>query len=421
MNVIETFLRLTGRTYPHGSEQELFGLLPDFLEHDEFGNRYIQIGENTTCMFTSHLDTATAQRADVVHVIDGGICKTDGKTILGADDKAGVTIMLWMIHHGIPGLYYFFLGEEVGCVGSKALANKLRTSKIEGISKVISFDRRGTDSVITYQASSRCCSDTFARALAVQLNKKEGFRYSIDPSGVWTDSAQFTKIYPECTNISVGYRSEHTCSESQDLDHLVKLAEACLQVDWESLPVERDPSVVDYGYSRWGYDDYNYGYYGGGSAYGYSSGSRYSGGRYGSGGGYKSTGHACMAGWEDTGEYKPKQNLSYFFDERFNHVSSVSFEKYNKKMCDIELCEERLEHEKDLISDLLESLDVDYSQFTWDGLVLRVKQEASSEVSVDRTELAEFIPDLDFWKQVLYETEKKDAWDDPWRDKSLVF
>lgn len=81
MNVIETFLQLTGRTYPHGSEQELFDLLPDFLEHDEFGNRYIQIGDNTTCMFTSHLDTATAQKADVVHVIDGGICKTDGKAV----------------------------------------------------------------------------------------------------------------------------------------------------------------------------------------------------------------------------------------------------------------------------------------------------------------------------------------------------
>jgi hypothetical protein len=36
MNVIETFLQLTGRTYPHGTEQDLDTMLPDFLDTDEF-------------------------------------------------------------------------------------------------------------------------------------------------------------------------------------------------------------------------------------------------------------------------------------------------------------------------------------------------------------------------------------------------
>lgn len=414
MDVIETFLRLTGRTYPHGSEHELFGLLPDHLDHDEFGNRYKQVGASS-CMFTSHLDTATSQRADVVHVIENGICKTDGTSILGADDKAGVAIMLWMIEHGVPGLYYFFLGEEVGCVGSMAVAAKHKLERLDGITKVISFDRRGTDSVITFQAGSRCCSDAFGRALAGQLNKRAGFKYLIDPSGVWTDSAQFTRVYPECTNISVGYRSEHTTSESQDLGHLAALAEACLEVDWEALPVERDPSVADYGYSRWGYDGYD-GY----GAYGYGhSGGRYSGGYQGGGG----SGVYCDSGWDGYGygQRRPKSEVSYFYDERFNHVSSVSFEKYNKKMCDIEVCEERLEHEKDLIADLLESLEVDYSQFMWDGLSLKVKHGADQEATVERAELAEFVPGLDFWKPLLYDTQK-DAWDDSWqRDKSLAW
>ena len=42
------------------------------------------------------------------------------KTILGADDKAGMVILLYMIEKKIPGLYYFFIGEEVGCIGSNA-------------------------------------------------------------------------------------------------------------------------------------------------------------------------------------------------------------------------------------------------------------------------------------------------------------
>ncbi len=381
MNVIETFLRLTSRTYPYGSEQELFDLLPEYLDFDEFGNRYIQIGDKVSTMFTSHLDTATSQKCEVNHVIDGKICKTDGTSILGADDKAGVTIMLWMIWNKIPGLYYFFLGEEVGCVGSKALATKLKSQKIEGITKVISFDRRGHDSVITYQASSRCCSETFAQALADQLNAKNTlFKYKPDPTGIWTDSAQFVKIYPECTNISVGYKNEHTSHESQDLDHLEQLADACLLVDWESLPVERDPIVVDYR-SRWDDWDYGYSYYGGGSYYSSSSKS--------------STGSRAY-------ETSYTNSKKWFFDDFTNYVSSVTLSKPNGSLVDIELSEERLEIEKIKIAELLEDLELEYNSFTWDGLKLVVKHD-SHDVTCPRSDLSPYIKSLDFWISLIEE------------------
>ena len=154
MNIKETFLRLTSKTYPHGTESELFPLLYseiDGLQSDEFGNLFVKIGESDV-MFTSHLDTATSANTTVNHVFDGNIIKTDGKSILGADDKAGVTVMMYMIKKEVPGLYYFFLGEEVGCVGSKKVAAVQKEKKIEGINKVISFDRRNTKSVITYQS-----------------------------------------------------------------------------------------------------------------------------------------------------------------------------------------------------------------------------------------------------------------------------
>ena len=148
---------------------------------------------------------------------------------MGADDKAGVTVMLYMIKNNIPGLYYFFLGEEVGCIGSKKVANVQKETKIDGINKVISFDRRGTNSIITYQTGRRCASDTFGKALSEQLNLDDNtFKYDIDPTGVLTDSVQFISIYSECTNISVGYQSEHTFSETQNITHLEKLADAYL-------------------------------------------------------------------------------------------------------------------------------------------------------------------------------------------------
>ena len=195
-------------------------------------------------MFTSHLDTATSALTQVTHVFDGKIIKTDGKSILGADDKAGVTIMLYMIENKIPGLYYFFLGEEVGCVGSKKVAAAQKETKIEGINKVISFDRRGTDSVITFQSSQRCCSDAFGEALSKQLNlADDSFSYKNDPTGILTDSVQFIKIYSECTNISVGYYSEHTGKERQNINYLERLAKASVQVDWNSLPTTRKVGI----------------------------------------------------------------------------------------------------------------------------------------------------------------------------------
>jgi putative aminopeptidase FrvX len=92
MNIKEKFLELTSRTYPHGTEKEVYpllGLEEGSFTKDEFGNLSVKIGESDV-MFTSHLDTATSALTKVNHVFDKNIIKTDGKSILGADDKAGV-------------------------------------------------------------------------------------------------------------------------------------------------------------------------------------------------------------------------------------------------------------------------------------------------------------------------------------------
>ena len=274
-----TFLKLTSKTYPYGTEDGLVedmirqGIFPN-LEKDDWGNYFLKIGTTRT-IFTAHLDTACKDQVDVKHYISKQqIVTTDGKTILGADDKAGVTILLWLIKNNIPGLYYFFIGEEVGCVGSSAASVY---GQFKGLyDRVISFDRRGTNSVITFQSSSRSCSDAFANELANQLNKFSHLYYKADSTGVYTDSAEFVDIVPECTNISVGYQSEHTFRESQDLYHLNKLAQACLGVKWEELPTNRVAGTRESKWDNWTYpksstttkkdtsysryDDYGYGW-----------------------------------------------------------------------------------------------------------------------------------------------------------------
>lgn len=255
-----TFLKLTSKTYPYGYEDDFvvemqgIDILPKNLEKDNQGNYFLKIGDSRT-IFASHFDTACKDQVKVNHIINGDIIKTDGTSILGADDKAGVTIMLWMIKHNIPGLYYFFFGEEVGCIGSGLAAKFIQ---VKGLyDRIISFDRRGTSSIITHQSYSRTCSDEFGKELAKQLNKKsQSFDYKIDDTGVYTDSAEFTSVIPECTNVSVGYYQEHTTNEHQNIQHLTDLAFACLSVDWENLPTKRDMNKVE---SKWSKYESTYG------------------------------------------------------------------------------------------------------------------------------------------------------------------
>ena len=57
--------------------------------------------------------------------------------ILGADNKAGVSLMVNMIKNNIEGLYYFFIGEEVGTIGSSCLSKKF--DDIDYLKEITSF------------------------------------------------------------------------------------------------------------------------------------------------------------------------------------------------------------------------------------------------------------------------------------------
>jgi len=246
MNIKKTFLNLTSRTYPHGTEHLLEEFLPKDIKKDRFGNYFYQVGDDSRVIFASHLDTVSGEYKDIYHTFDEKekIIGTDGTTTLGADDKAGVTIMLYMINNKVPGLYYFFIGEEVGCIGSNKVSSQNQIFNKYNYDKVISFDRRGNTSVITHQSKLRCCSDEFAEALCHELNSN-GMGMETDTNGVCTDSLEFINDIPECTNISVGYLDEHTFDETQDLDFLVRISKSCIKINWEKLPTKRDPSIVE--------------------------------------------------------------------------------------------------------------------------------------------------------------------------------
>lgn len=255
MNIKNTFLKLTSKTYPHGTEHLLEKFLPKGFSLDSHGNYYYIIGESKT-IFAAHLDTVSKKHEKVKTVEKkdkwgNRFIHTDGPTTLGADDKAGVCVLLYMMEKQVPGTYYFFIGEEVGCIGSKAAA---RADDFYKYDRIISFDRRDTCSIITHQSWERCCSDDFANALSKEYGEY-GLELKPDDGGVSTDSAQFMDIVPECTNISVGYYNEHTFNEYQNIDFLEKLCFASALVNWEDLPTKRDYKVKEY---KDYYEDHGY-------------------------------------------------------------------------------------------------------------------------------------------------------------------
>jgi len=324
MDIRKKFLKLTKRTYPYGTETQLVSFLPRGYFKDKHGNYYLKIGDSKTA-FTCHLDTACKTQVTVNHKIDKNIISTDGKSILGADDKAGMTILLYMIEKNIPGLYCFFIGEEVGCIGSGKACDDLQ---FVGYQRMISFDRRGTKSVITFQSSKRCCSDEFATELSNRLNRY-GLSMEPDSTGVYTDSAEFTHVIPECTNISVGYYREHTTFEHQDIEHLIKLCIAVTKIDWETLPVNRDEKKVEY--KSYSYSSYGNG--GGWSSYDYDT-KKYDKG-------YST--YDSLSGWGNKGtstkyEKRKKYHKEYGYYDDFYYEDE--YNKYDKYSYDLDTSDE---------------------------------------------------------------------------------
>jgi hypothetical protein len=252
----KTLARALSAKRPHNTvavsnfTEWLFNTLPaelkSFTSVDGAGNLHIDnrvAGSRT--LFIAHVDTVHKETGANKIRKTASTWYADGAA-LGADDGAGVALLMHMMHHNIHGYYIFSQGEECGGIGAKFL-EKNHADLLAQFDRAIAFDRRGTDSIISHQGWSRCASDTFCQALADELNlHDENLMYTPDDTGVYTDTAEFTDIIPECTNISVGYDHEHSQQECLNINHYELLSQAVLQVQWDKLPTDRDPTVPEY-------------------------------------------------------------------------------------------------------------------------------------------------------------------------------
>lgn len=248
---------------PHGSAQveQFCALFLDripAMRRDGFGNRILAIGDAPTVLWSCHVDTVHAKGGRQNVQWDGDtlrLAKGKPGQSLGADDGAGLWLMLEMIDAQRPGLYVFHQGEEVGCLGSKWIARNT-PELLDGIGAAIALDRAGTRDVITHQMGRRICSEAYGQALADALNKGSGLAFETCDGGVFTDTEVYGDLVSECVNVSVGYQGQHGPRESLDVAFLLVLRDALLGLDMALLVPSRDPAAMDF-------DDYPGSPYGG--------------------------------------------------------------------------------------------------------------------------------------------------------------
>lgn len=243
---------------PDGSETErefiktYLDTLPG-VRFDGAGNRVVRVGAGRSPVcWASHLDTVHYEegRQAVRINLDGhfALSRNSKASCLGADCTAGVWLMRQMILAGKSGTYIFHRGEECGGKGSKFLAKKGKTLW-KDFKFMISLDRKGTDSIITDQFQGKTASGDFAKSIARMLPK--GFKD--DPTGSFTDSANYAGVVSECSNLSIGYERCHTERETLDFHFTDNLLQHLLALDYSRLVASRRPG--DSGKRKYYYGD----------------------------------------------------------------------------------------------------------------------------------------------------------------------
>ncbi len=140
----DLFVRLAGIRSPSLEEREMADAVKDFvrgvgleafedasaaLTGGDCGNLIVRLpgrGEGTPIALCAHLDTVPLDRAPTV-IVENGVVRSDGETILGADDKAAVAALLLVLRDlaqeppAAAVEFVFTAGEEIGLQGAKAL------------------------------------------------------------------------------------------------------------------------------------------------------------------------------------------------------------------------------------------------------------------------------------------------------------
>lgn len=183
------------------------------VEVDKAGNVLVTKGdaESYPCV-AAHIDQVQDRHARDFRVIKaddtilGFSPKQREQQGLGADDKNGIWIALEMLRQFDVLKCAFFVGEEIGCVGS----SQVDMAFFSDVRFVIQADRRGAHDLITNISGDDLCSAEFLQ----EINAAK-FGYE-ETHGLMTDVLELSErgVGVSCINFSCGYYDPHTDEET---------------------------------------------------------------------------------------------------------------------------------------------------------------------------------------------------------------
>ena len=162
--LLTTLLELLRIDSPSGEEEEIgkhlvrrFEELGLEAERDEIGNVLARMeGQDEPMLLAAHMDNVMPCRG-VKPIVEDGVVRSDGTTVLGGDDKGGIAVIIEVIQtlldHGLahrPLEIVISVQEEVGLRGAKALDMTRLRSEMG-----ISLDSSGVPGAIFVSAPSQ--------------------------------------------------------------------------------------------------------------------------------------------------------------------------------------------------------------------------------------------------------------------------
>ena len=214
----------------------------------EIGNIYVTKGVSDTfpCL-VSHIDQVQSihsrdfQAIETKEIIFGYSPKNKRLEGLGADDKNGVWICLRCLLKYENIKVAFFVGEEVGCVGS----SKADMDFFKDVRFVIQCDRRGSSDLIASICSTEIASKEF-----IEATGHEQFGYHLE-EGMMTDVLTLKEngLGVSAVNMSCGYydpHSDHEFTIKKDLINCLNFVEHIIENCTEVYPHQYDYQMGGY-------------------------------------------------------------------------------------------------------------------------------------------------------------------------------
>lgn len=238
--LVEYMIKLFSMYSPTGSERGVSEFCSKELSRfgfvsltDHVGNVLASRGDSPTGKYlclNAHTDTVQRKPDAEIEVpgaikydTDLGVIHTGNKFIMGADDKAGVAVILTIaMTTSLPMKVLLTVGEEYGAVG----INALNKGFFNDVFACITLDRKGGSDIIQEYCGLTCAPDGFVDVIKRHGLNASQVEYTVE-HGSFADTYIIANYVP-CINMSVGYYNPHGNTEHVYVDQTYNTLKTCV-------------------------------------------------------------------------------------------------------------------------------------------------------------------------------------------------